>query len=569
MRKILALLLLALLALPAAADTKPAAKPSKTAKAKTAAPAAKPAAAAPAPAAASDPGNLMTTWNFAAPVEVDNLWDGVNKDGEIQLKPIEVYFTDNGRHIDPGKLGNPICYADADGDGVKELVLASECGFIWLFKRANKTWPPKFESGRFLHAFFGAAVTGVDICDMDGDGIPDLVVGADKGQIFSVKGKGNGLFNLAEGARNYLTGNGEGESAYSGRQLSPRIVDWNGDGIQDLIYGEGSYSANSVYVLFNKGSNAASNFRNQKPQWLAYGYGREQLAPTVADFNGDGKPDLLIGALDGGLHLYLNVGFKESQTDSQYLLEYARTATFEDVDDHFFKEGPRPFLADLNGDKKPDLLVSARDGRVYASQFVGPMERCQFTKPVAVTAPDRRKPYPGPPKGTWYGHHEDDSYTYWNPARYGGANTACNVKYMQGTDPETGEKYAYARAYYEDGYLGGASYLAKYYDDCITTAEYGKNYRLSFKARGLLVKPVVTIRQVYEKKVVGDHVETLSPSKDQTFSVNGEWQDCAFNFTPEFISNRRERPAISVSFKMQPEGTNAYLDIRDIKFKLQ
>lgn len=551
MKKTIATLLATIAVCALAAPTAPAAKGAK------------------APAAAPPPApNLMTSWDFAPSLKVDNLWDGVNKDGEIQLKPIEVYQFKEDRTVGPARLGNPICYADVDNDGRMELVAASESGFIWIFKREGKTWPPKFSSGRFLHAFMGCAVTGVDVHDMDGDNIQDIIIGGDNGSIFYVKGKGEGLFNLAEASRTQLNGNGENGETYTGRQLSPRIWDWNGDGNYDLLYGEGSYSANAIYILFNKGSSSAPNFRNQKPQWLAYGYGREQLAPTIADFNGDGKPDILTGALDGGLHLYLNVGFNENETDAQYLLEYKRSAYFADTPAKFFGIGTRPYLADLNGDKKPELLISSVDGKIYAAQFVGPMERCEFSKPVIVKATDRLKPYPGPSKGTWYGHHEDDSYTYWNPARYGG-NTGCNIIFMSETDPLTQEKYNFARAYYEDGYLGTDSYFAKYYNDTINNLDYGTQYRLSFKARGRAVKPICHIRQVYEKYIKGDTEHTDSITKDFNMTVGNEWSDFSFTYTPEFVSNLREHPAVSVSFKMTPTATNAFLDIRDIKLQKQ
>ena len=512
--------------------------------------------------------NLMTSADFTPNYKVDNLWDGVNKDGEIQLKPIEIYHFKDDRNIGPGRLGNPICYADCDNDGRMELLVGSESGFIFIFKREGKSFPPKFSSGRFLHAFLGCAITGIDVHDMDGDGIQDIIVGADKGRIFYLKGKGEGLFNLSESAQVQLNGNGENGDQYTGRQLSPRIYDWNGDGNYDLIYGEGSYSANAIYILLNKGSSSAPNFRNQKPQWLAYGYGREQLSPTIADFNGDGKPDILTGALDGGLHLYLNVGFKEDQVDAQYLLEYKGEARFADTEKKFFGIGPRPYLADLNGDKKPDLLISSVDGKIYAAQFVGAMERLEFTKPVLVKGQDRLKPFFGPPPRSWYGHHEDDSYTYWNPARYG-ANTGANIKYMTETDVETGQKYNFARAYYEDGYVGTASYFAKYYDDCINHMDYGTSYRISFKVRGRAMKAMMHVRQVYEKYIKGDTEYTESPTKDFNVSPGGEWSDCSFLFTPEFVSNRREHPAISVSFKMEPGATNAFLDIRDLKVQKQ
>ena len=58
-------------------------------------------------------------------------------------------------------------------------------------------------------------------------------------------------------------------------------------------------------------------------------------------------------------------------------------------------------------------------------------------------------------------------------------------------------------------------------------------------------------------------------TKDFDLSAGNEWTDCSFLYTPEFVSNRREHPAVSVSFKMNPGATNAFLDIRDIKFQRQ
>ena len=520
-----------------------------------------------APAAPPAQPNLLNSTDFTPRgANVDNLWDGVNKDGEIQLKPIEVYFFNDKRSIGPGKIGNPICYADVDGDGTKDLVVASESGFIWFFRRINKTFPPKFDSGRFLHGNFGACVTGVEVCDMDGDGLADLVVGGDDGSIYYVKGRKGGLFSGAPEARVQLNGNGKDDAAYTGRQLSPRIYDWDGDGNNDLIYGEGSYSANAVYILFNKGTSAAPNYRNQKAQWLAYGYGREQLSPTIWDINGDNKPDLLVGALDGKLYYYQNVGFKEDQVDAQYLLEDKKVARFANVPENFLGIGVRPYLADLDGDKKPELLISCANGKIYAAKFQGPLERMEFSEPVLIKGTERLKPYPGPPPATWYGHHEDDSYAYWNPARYGG-NTGCNIKYMSETDPLTQQKYSFARAYYEGGYLGKDSYFANYYNNNVENLDYGSNYRLTFKVRGYNMKAICKVRQIYEEIVKGDTISTESRTKEYPVSPSQEWTDCSFVYSPEFFSNRRKHPSVSLSFKLDPSSTNAFFDVRDLRLE--
>ena len=71
----------------------------------------------------------------------------------------------------------------------------------------------------------------------------------------------------------------------------------------DLLLGEGTYSANAIHLLANLGSNSAPRFSNTRHTVIAYGNGREQLIPTVADFNGDGLPDLVVGDRTGELGL--------------------------------------------------------------------------------------------------------------------------------------------------------------------------------------------------------------------------------------------------------------------------
>ena len=90
--------------------------------------------------------------------------------------------------------------------------------------------------------------------------------------------------------------------------LSPVAYDWNGNGRLDLLTGEGTYSANTIHLLENVGSSDTPKFSSApgKHTHLAYGDGREQLIPTVADYNGDGKPDLLVADRTGEVGVYLN-----------------------------------------------------------------------------------------------------------------------------------------------------------------------------------------------------------------------------------------------------------------------
>jgi len=104
----------------------------------------------------------------------------------------------------------------------------------------------------------------------------------------------------------------------------PSAYDWNNDGLQDLIVGEGSGSYTpKVRVYLNAGAydgeirlyiNASTNgtpnfpaqtFAQDNSSNLSVPGGRS--SPAVYDLNDDVFADLLIGASDGKVHLYRGI----------------------------------------------------------------------------------------------------------------------------------------------------------------------------------------------------------------------------------------------------------------------
>jgi hypothetical protein len=196
----------------------------------------------------------------------------------------------------------------------------------------------------------GYSPYSVAIADVNGDGTPDLIIANEQqsksdstGSISVMLGKGNGTFHAAV---NYSSG---GQSAYS-----IGVADVNGDGKLDLVVANGCLGSNcstgSVGVLLGKGD---GTFKKA----VTYSSGAASVFGSrvaIGDLNGDGKLDLAVATTGSGcgngcppglVGVLLGNGdgtFKKAKT-------YA-TGGFDAIG--------WVVIADVNGDKKPDLVVA-------------------------------------------------------------------------------------------------------------------------------------------------------------------------------------------------------------------
>ncbi|MDZ7756534.1 FG-GAP repeat domain-containing protein [Rhodohalobacter sp.] len=129
--------------------------------------------------------------------------------------------------------------------------------------------------------------------------------------------------------------------------------DLNGNGKKDLLLANkidpGERNSSLVYIYENRGTATAPEFHMNGTLDLPDAY---HYAPVLADLDGDGLDDLLLGRWRGGVAYYRNTGDGFELVD-ETLLELSRGSN------------ATPALADLDGDGDFDLLLGSSGGRVF------------------------------------------------------------------------------------------------------------------------------------------------------------------------------------------------------------
>ncbi len=202
------------------------------------------------------------------------------------------------------KFGHGLGVGDVDGDGRKDILHAGG----WFEQPANpgsaERW--KLHEAKFTNSYGGAEMYAYDV---DGDGDNDIITSLaahDFGlawyeQVRSATGAIGFKLHLIMGDR-------PGQSRYGVVFSEPHSVvlcDVDGDGLKDIVTGKTYYSHHEKSPLWNAGA-VVYWFRlvrsKEGVDWVPYkidndaGIGR-QIA--VSDVDADGLPDLVLGGMKG------------------------------------------------------------------------------------------------------------------------------------------------------------------------------------------------------------------------------------------------------------------------------
>jgi hypothetical protein len=297
---------------------------------------------------------------------------------------------------------------DFTGDGLPDIVTGGyTTGRIWLYKataRDEKGVPeleyvgPVEADGKPIDTTWGA---GPSVGDFDGDGKLDLVTGSwwwsgiprdpAPGEIEPImyyKGVGRGQGGISQLARSPFPAAGSVPDLSIAR---PSLVDWNNDGLIDLMVSSGS----SVYPYLNVGA-------KDKPQWKpttqeltipwAFTRGVDVVAESD-DVNGDGQAEFLSGKTFFAIR-----GTPQSP-------QIARLGSATHAGKTIDHPGPGygdPYyytsVRDWDKDGKADLLYGTHQGNVYLHRSLATKDKpFEFDEGVILKTTDGKPIKVGPP----------------------------------------------------------------------------------------------------------------------------------------------------------------------------
>ncbi len=350
--------------------------------------------------------NELTNGGFEAPIRtIDNLWDGVDGDGNLATPTFSARVLTEGSALGALAMPPSVAVADLTGSGKLDILAAAPNGYYFYYQNRGTPTEPKFTNAEVLPLFLSTSPLPKDfyrpyLHDREDDrfcprislanwrqrGVLDLLIGNFFGEILFVPNAGSvrqPVFAQPASVEKARVPTDDRNRLWA-NLLAPAGADWNNDGKIDLLMGEGTYSANSIHLLENIGAEVPK-FSDARKSIVAYGDGREHLIPAVADFNGDGNPDLLVADRTGEIGVYLNPGAPKPGVE----LKRVSTISFGGMSK--LPGLVSPCAADLNGDGLFDLILGMPNGRIVVAYNTGTKTEPSFGAWREIKGEDRLK----------------------------------------------------------------------------------------------------------------------------------------------------------------------------------
>jgi hypothetical protein len=259
----------------------------------------------------------------------------------------------------PGSIR--VTSGDVTGDGIKDVIAAAGPGggpAVRVFDGATGQMVRDFFA--FEQHFRGGVQ--VATADFDGDGREDVIVGADEGGGPRVR-----IFSAGDPSRQLTDFYGIDDAAFRGG-VRTAAGDINKDGVPDLVVTAGPGGGPRTAVYDGRSLAPGLSPRRLIGDFFAYDLGvRNGAYVAVADVNGDGFADVIIGPGTGSMHVKVLNGSLLSRTNGETAL--ANTLTqFIIPQDAGYNSGARVAAGDFDADGTFELIAGTGPnalGRVF------------------------------------------------------------------------------------------------------------------------------------------------------------------------------------------------------------
>ena len=306
------------------------------------------------------------------------------------------YFQQEANEVKFGALATPVGF-DWDGDGDTDIICGNTAGYLAFIEHHSgpgvekPEWAaPKYleADGQVIRIMAGPngsiqgpaeakwGYTTPSVADWDGDGWPDLLVNSIWGKVVWYRNTGPRSspklaaaqpieveWDGAQPVLNYGWLRPGGKALLTQWRTTPVAVDWNKDGLTDLIMLD-----QQGYLAFFERAKGDGRlvllaprrvFVNERGEPLrlnagvAGQSGRRKLC--VVDWDGDGKLDLLLNSSNA------NFLRQTEAHDGRWFFQDMGSLVQQNIEGHDVS----PTTVDFNGDGIPDFLGGAEDGHFY------------------------------------------------------------------------------------------------------------------------------------------------------------------------------------------------------------
>ena len=253
-----------------------------------------------------------------------------------------------------------LAMGDINGDGKPDVVVGTDSGisvFINTSTVGSVSFAPRVD-------FAEPSVVSLSITDIDKDGIPDIVFCNTTTELGILRNTTSGGTVSFAPIVSFATDGPEGYQR--GGTVATR--DMNGDGLTDIVVTDGSYFSISIFPNTSTPGNISLGTKvdlstGDDPYWLA-----------IADFDGDGKPDIAVATADQSIAIMQN-------TSVGGTLSFVRGA--------LLSTGTAPeamAVTDIDGDGKPDIGIAngSSSGSTYLFHNLSTVGSFVFSAPTIV-----------------------------------------------------------------------------------------------------------------------------------------------------------------------------------------